>query len=92
MKARDLISDVTKAGSDIVNGAKKAGTDAVKSVVTGAESIEDAFKKLGTADISKSVTFSVGIGTPALRTNIITSPELVLLSLHRTNDLLSFIK
>ncbi|MCJ1423465.1 hypothetical protein MMC29_001348 [Sticta canariensis] len=70
MKKRDLISDVEKTGSDIVkdtvDGATKAATDAV-------ESVEEAFKKLGTADITESVTFNVGIGTPALRTNIVTS-------------------
>lgn len=94
MKKRDLISDVEKTGSDIVkdtvNGATKAVTGAVKSVVTGAESVEEAFKKLGTTDITKSVTFNVGIGTPALRTNIVTSLEWVLHStIHTANNLLS---
>lgn len=86
MKKRDLISDVKKTGlgivKDTVNGATNAATGAVKSVVTGAESVEEAFKELGTADITKSVTINVGIGTPALRTNIVTSVEWVLISLH----------
>lgn len=49
MKNRDLFSEVEKTGSgifkDTVNGATKAATDAVKSVLTGAESVEEAFKK-----------------------------------------------
>lgn len=88
IKERDVIKDITKTGTDLVNGAKKAGTDAVKGVVTGAESIEEAFKKLGTADISKPITFSVGIGTPGLRTNIVTNAEWVLISSFRANNLL----
>lgn len=75
IKNRDLIGDVKNAGSDIVKDVAKTGTEAVKGVVTGAETVEEAFKKLGTADISRAVTFSVGIGTPAKRTNIITSAE-----------------
>lgn len=75
MKVRDLIGDIGKAGTGIVKGVEKTGNDVVQSV-------EEVFKNLGNADISKSVTFNVGIGTPGLRTNIVTSAECVIIPFH----------
>ena len=72
VKQRDIIGDVVKTGE----GAVK---DVTKSVNNAAQSIEDVFKNLGNVDYSKNVVFSIGIGTPGLRTNIITSAEYVLL-------------
>lgn len=70
MKERDLIKDIGNSVSNIVNGVKNLGNGALND-------LENALKNIGSFDISKGVKFNVGVGTPALRTNIVTSAEWV---------------
>ena len=72
LRARGFIDDLSKGAKDIVKDIKNGVKDTVDDVKDGLGDIGDIFKKIGDANLDKTVVFDIGVGTEGKRTNIIT--------------------
>lgn len=72
LRARGFIDNITKGAGNIVKDIKDGVKDTVDDIKDGLGDLADIFKKIGDANLDKTVVFDIGVGTKGKRTNIIT--------------------
>ncbi|CUS13506.1 unnamed protein product [Tuber aestivum] len=65
LRARGLLDDILDGADNIID-------DVGDGIKDGVNAIGDTFKKIGDANLDKTIVFDIGVGTEKKRTNIIT--------------------